>query len=106
MMHAKLDELRGRKVFDANGREIGRVRAALVDMETWLVDTLRIGIARHAAADLDVPWSFWQSFWRPPTVDVATGQIQAAADAIFLRVAIAEMREATPHATEALASVH
>jgi sporulation protein YlmC with PRC-barrel domain len=104
-MHVKLNELRGRKVFDANGREIGRVRAALVDMETWLVDTLRIGIARHAASDLDVPWS-WQSFWRPPTLDVATGQIQAAGDAIILRVAIAEMREATPHTAEAFAAVH
>jgi sporulation protein YlmC with PRC-barrel domain len=106
MMHVKLNELRGRKVFDANGREIGRVRAALVDMETWLVDTLRIGIARHAAADLDMPWSFWQSLWRPPTVDVQTGQIQAAADAIFLRVALAELREATPHTGEALPAVH
>jgi sporulation protein YlmC with PRC-barrel domain len=105
-MHVKLNELRGRKVFDANGREIGRVRAALVDMETWLVDTLRIGIARHAAADLEMPWSIWQSFWRPPTLDVGTGQIQAAGDAIILRIAIAEVREATPHAGEAFAAVH
>jgi sporulation protein YlmC with PRC-barrel domain len=105
-MHVKLNELRGTRVFDANGREIGRVRAALVDMETWLVDTLRIGIARHAAADLDVRWSFWRSLWRPPTVDVATGQIQAAGDAIILRVALAEMREATPHMAPAFASVH
>jgi sporulation protein YlmC with PRC-barrel domain len=56
LMHVRLDELRGRKVFDANGREIGRVKAALVDMETWLVDTLRIGVARHAAAELEMPW--------------------------------------------------
>src|SRR4051794_16865841 len=35
LMHVKLDELRGRKVFDANGRAIGIVQAALVDMETW-----------------------------------------------------------------------
>src|SRR4029079_6757858 len=51
MMHVKLDELRGRKFFDANGREIGRVRAALVDMETCLVDTVSVGVSRHAAAD-------------------------------------------------------
>ena len=41
-MHVRLDELRGKNVFDANGRAVGRVHAALVDMETWLVDTLRI----------------------------------------------------------------
>ena len=51
-MHVKLNELRGRKVFDANGREIGRVKAALVDMETWLDDTLQIRVARHAACRL------------------------------------------------------
>ena len=41
-MHVRFDELRGRKVIDANGRVIGRVRAAMVDMETWVVDSLRI----------------------------------------------------------------
>ena len=97
-MHVKLDELRGRKVFDANGREIGRVKAALVD-------TLRIGVARHAAADLEIPWSI-VSFLRRPTVDVATGQINAAGDAIILRVSLGELHEATPHAIGELAAVH
>jgi len=105
-MHVRLDELRGRKVFDANGREIGRVRAALVDMETWLVDTLQVRVARHAAADLDMPWSFLGSLFRPPIVNVATGQINAAADAIILRVSLAELREAAPHMLGELAAVH
>ena|SRR5215471_1169407 len=93
-MRIKLDQLRGRKVFDANGREIGRVNAPLVDMETWVVDTLRIAVSRHAAAGLDLPWSFWMLFWRPQTIDVATGHVHAAADAIILRVSLAELREA------------
>jgi len=105
-MHVKLDELRGRKVFDANGREIGRVRAALVDMETWLVDTLSVRVSRHAAQDLDLTWSFLQWFMRPPTVNVGTGQINAAGDAIILRVSLAELREATPHMIGELAAVH
>ena len=106
-MHVKLDELRGRKVFDANGREIGRVNAALVDMETWAVDTLQIRVGRHAAADLDMPWSFLWSFFRPPTVNVGTGQINAAGDAIILRVSLAERREAAPHLIGGeLAAVH
>jgi sporulation protein YlmC with PRC-barrel domain len=106
MMHVRLDELRGKNVFDANGRVVGRVHAALIDMETWLVDTLRIAIARHASGDLDVPWSFWRALWRPRTIDVATGQIQAAGDAILLRVSLAELREATPPSLEQLAAVH
>ena len=105
-MHVKLDELRGTKVFDANGRALGRVNAALVDMETWLIDTLRIAVTRQAAADLDMPWSFWQSLWRPQTIDVATGQIYAAGDAIILRVSIAELKESAPAAADQLAAVH
>jgi sporulation protein YlmC with PRC-barrel domain len=104
-MHVRLDELRGRKVFDANGREIGRVKAALVDMETWLVDTLRLSVGRHAAGDLEMPWTLL-SFFRPPTVDVPTGQINAAGDAIILRVSLGDLREAAPHMIPALASVH
>ncbi len=105
-MHLRLDELRGKRVFDANGRAIGRVQAALIDMETWLVDTLRIAIGRHASADLEVRWSFWQLFWRPHTIDVATGQIHAATDAIILRVSLAELRDATPSPIDQLAAVH
>ena len=105
-MHVRLDELRGKKVFDANGRVVGRVHAALIDMETWLVDTMRIAIARDASGDLDVPWSFWRAFWRPRTIDVATGQIHAAGDAILLRISLAELREAVPPSLEQFAAVH
>jgi sporulation protein YlmC with PRC-barrel domain len=104
-MHVRLDELRGRKVFDANGRAIGRVQAALVDMETWVIDTMRIAVAHSAAADLNLGWSLW-SWWRRPTIDVATGQIHAAGDAIILRISLAEMREAAPQWVGELAPVH
>jgi sporulation protein YlmC with PRC-barrel domain len=106
MMHVRLDELRGKNVFDANGRVVGRIHAALIDMETWQVDTLRIAIARQASSELDVPWSFWQALWRPRTIDVATGQIHAAGDAIILRISLAELREAPPPAFEQVAAVH
>jgi sporulation protein YlmC with PRC-barrel domain len=106
-MHVRLDELRGKKVFDANGRTVGRIQAALVDMETWLVDTLRIALVRQSAADLEMPWSFWQAFWRPPTIDVTTGLIHAAGDAIILRVSLGELREtATPIGEEMAAALH
>jgi sporulation protein YlmC with PRC-barrel domain len=106
MMHVRVDELRGKKVFDANGRVVGRIHTALMDMETWLVDTMRIAVARQASSDLDVPWSFWQALWRPRTIDVGTGQIQAAGDAIILRISLAELREAAPAPLEEVAAVH
>ena len=101
-MHIKMDDLPGVTVLDTTGRVIGRVKAALVDMETWLIDTLRVRLDRRAAADLDMAWSFW----RRPTFDLPTGLIQAAGDAIILRVSLAELREAPPQPIVELAAVH
>lgn len=102
-MHLKLNELRGRPVLDANGIVIGDIRAPLVDTETWLVDTLRITVRRHAVGDLGVTWSFFHR----PTIDVPTGLIHAAGDAIILRVSMAELRESPPATVEeGVAAVH
>ena len=101
-MHVELDELRGVKVFDANGRAIGRVKAAMVDLETWLVDTLRIGVTRRAAADLDMRWSYF----RRPKIDVATGLIHVAGDAIILCVSLAELRDTPSLTVVEQAAVH
>ena len=101
-MHIKMDDLPGVTVLDTTGRVLGRVKAALADVETWLMDTLRVTLERRAAADLDMHWSFW----RRPLFDVPTGLIHAAGDAIILRVSLAELREAPPTQVEALAAVH
>ena len=105
-MHISLDELPRRTVLDANGRVVGRVKQAMVDVETWLIDTLRIRISRQAAAEMDMPWSLW----RRPTMDVPTGLIHAASDAIILRVSLAELRESPPRdvsePASTFASVH
>jgi sporulation protein YlmC with PRC-barrel domain len=102
-MHLKLADLPGRPVLDANGSVIGDVKAPLVDMETWLVDTLRVTVRRHAAREMALAWSLFNR----PTVDVPTGLIHAAGDAIILRVSMAELRE-TPPATadDQAAAIH
>src|SRR4051812_30212260 len=86
-MHVKLSELPGRTVLDVTGRVIGRIKVPMVDMEAWLVDTLRVTVSRPAAGDLDLVWSFW----RRPTIDIPTGLIHAASDTIILRVSLAEL---------------
>src|SRR5262245_65869531 len=100
-VHIKMDDLPGVTVLDTTGRVLGRVTAALVDMETWLIDTLRVRLDRRAAADLDMQWSFW----RRPLFDLPTGLIQAAGDAIILRVSLAELREGPPRPIEDLAAI-
>lgn len=91
-MHLELDELPRRPVLDVTGSVVGDITEPLVDAETWLVDTLRVRLRRAAAEALQMPWSFF----RRPTIDIPTGLIQAAGDAIILRVSLAELHEAPP----------
>lgn len=102
-MHLKLNELPGRPVLDATGQVIGDIKAPLIDTETWLVDTLRITIRRRAAESLGMTWSFF----RRPTLDIPTGLIHAAGDAIILRVSLGELRESPlMNVSEAGQSMH
>jgi sporulation protein YlmC with PRC-barrel domain len=88
-MHLELGELPRRTVLDALGMVVGEIATPLVDTDTWIVDTLRIRLRRSAAAELDMAWSFF----RRPKIDVPTGLVNAAGDAILLRVSLAELRE-------------
>lgn len=98
-MQVQLRELPGRMVIDATGALLGRIKAPMVDMETWLVDTLRVTPSQRVAGELGLPWSWWNR----PTIDIQTGLIHAAGDAIILRVSLAELREVSPSAMDELA---
>jgi sporulation protein YlmC with PRC-barrel domain len=94
-MHARLDQLSGRLVLDATGAILGRITAPLVDMETWTIDALRVTLSRHAAAELELEWQWW-AIRKRPGIDIPTGVVQAAGDAVLLRVSLGELREAAP----------
>ena len=83
----RLDELPGRAVLDSTGRVIGRVSQAVVDLESWAVDSLRVRLERSAANELGMP----ASFFRPATLDVPTGLVFAASDAVILRATLDEL---------------
>jgi hypothetical protein len=83
-------------VLDTKGAILGRVHAPLVDLETWMVDTLRVTPTRAVSGELGLPWSWW----RRPTFDVKTALVHAAGDAIILRVSLADLREAAPSPLE------
>lgn len=91
-MHVQLRELPGRLVIDATGAVLGRIKAPMVDMETWLVDTLRVTPSQRVAGEMGLAWSWWNR----PTINIQTGLIHAAGDAIILRVSLAEIRDASP----------
>lgn len=100
-MHVPIRDLPGRMVLDATGVVLGRIKVPLVDMETWLVDALRVRPSRNVARDLGLHW-LW---WKRPTMDVPTGLVHAAGEAILLRVSLAELRDATPDVAGESASI-
>jgi sporulation protein YlmC with PRC-barrel domain len=95
-MHLQLNQIRRRMVLDATGSVLGRVKTPLVDLETWSVDKLRVRLSRKAAGELSLAWTWW----RPATMDIPTGLINAAGDAILLRVSLGELRDAIPSTVE------
>jgi sporulation protein YlmC with PRC-barrel domain len=107
-MHIKLSDLPGRSVFDANGVVVGKIKSPLVDMETWLVDVLGVKLSRAVAREMGLDASFFAWLFRPASIEVPTGLVQAAGDAIILRVSLAELRDAAPEqfAEAAIASMH
>jgi sporulation protein YlmC with PRC-barrel domain len=105
-MHIRLDKLSGRTILDVNGTVLGRLKAPLVDMETWQIEALRIRTTRAVAGQLGLTWSWFDR----PTMDIPTGIVQAATDTIILRVSLGELHDAMPTTVEdtdvALASIH
>ena len=98
-LRISLDELPGRSVLDSTGRVIGRVDRVMIDLETWAVDSLRVRLRRDACADLGLEWSPF----RPAALDVPTGLVLAARDAVILRAALDELASLAP-GNEAIAS--
>src|SRR5688500_15860605 len=82
-----LDELPGRSVLDSTGRVIGKVERAMVDMESWAVESLRVRLRRDAASELGLASGTFQA----ATLDVPTGLVLAASDAVILRAALEEL---------------
>jgi sporulation protein YlmC with PRC-barrel domain len=91
-MEISTDRIVGRKVLDITGRVLGRVGQLLVDTESWAISSLQLRLSRRAAKDMGVRWSFF----RVPTLEVPTGLVMAASDAIILRAEMADLQPLAP----------
>jgi sporulation protein YlmC with PRC-barrel domain len=87
-MELPISRLSGRKVLDITGRELGRVGQLLVDTESWAISSIQLKLHRRTAKALGLHWSFF----RVPTLDLPTGLVMAASDAIILRAALDELQ--------------
>jgi sporulation protein YlmC with PRC-barrel domain len=86
-MHTSLDELPGLTVLDSTGRALGSIVSLQVDTESWAVHSFRLKLRRRTIKALGARWSLF----RPVHMDVPTGLVFAAGDAVILRAALEEL---------------
>jgi sporulation protein YlmC with PRC-barrel domain len=92
VMEIAIDRIVGRKVLDITGRVLGSVGHLLVDTESWAISAFQLRLRRKAAREMGVRWSFF----RVPTLEVPTGLVMAASDAIILRAELADLQPLAP----------
>ena len=95
-MRMALDELPGHSVLDSTGRVIGKVERAMVDLESWAVECLRVRLRREAAEELGLQ----STPFRGATLDVPTGLVLAASDAVILRATLEELHGLAPSSAQ------
>jgi sporulation protein YlmC with PRC-barrel domain len=87
-MKVAVDELRGREVLDITGRVLGRVGRMTLESESWAIDSFQLKLGRNAARELGLSYSIF----RVPTVDIPTGLVMGASEAVILRAALDELQ--------------
>jgi sporulation protein YlmC with PRC-barrel domain len=87
-MELPVDRLRGRKVLDITGKVLGRIGHLLVDTETWAIGTFELRLRRATAQELGLRWSIF----RIPVLEVPTGLVMAAGDAVILRASLYDLQ--------------
>jgi sporulation protein YlmC with PRC-barrel domain len=91
-MEVSVDSFRGRKVLDVTGKVLGRVGHMLVDTESWAIGSFQLRMRRGPAREMGLRWSFF----RRPVLEVPTGLVMAASDAIILRAALYDLQPLAP----------
>ena len=91
-MEIPIDRIVGRKVLDITGRVLGSVGHLMVDTETWAISCFQLRLRRAAARDMGVRWSLF----RIPTLEVPTGLVMAASDAVILRAELSDLQPLAP----------
>ena len=91
-MEVAVDRLKGRKVLDITGKVLGRIGHLLVDTESWAIGAFQLRLRRAAALELGLRWSFFSI----PTLNVPTGLVMAASDAVILRASLLDLQPLAP----------
>jgi sporulation protein YlmC with PRC-barrel domain len=90
------DNLRGRAVIASDGLAIGEITALFVDGEAWRVESLAVRLRKSVADRIGAD----RTMFHPGILEIPTTMVQSVGDAVVLSVAIDELRQVLPGASE------
>lgn len=91
------ETLHGRTVIASDGLAIGEVSVLFVDSDAWRVESLQIRLRKEVADRLGAD----RGIFHAGALEIPTSMIQSVGDAVVLSVAIDDLRQVLPGATDA-----
>ena len=88
MSEKPIRDIIGTKVVGQHGREVGVVRGAQIDTDSWRLVALRVKLDKGVLDDL----SFRRSLLRGPSINIPADQISGISDVIVLKVPLGELK--------------
>jgi sporulation protein YlmC with PRC-barrel domain len=90
------ENLRGRTVIASDGLAIGEVALLFLDSDAWRVESLQIRLRKDVANRLGAD----RSVFHAGALEIPVGMVQSVGDAVILSVAVDELRQVLPGASE------
>lgn len=92
------DNLRGRVVIAADGLAIGEIAVLFLDSDAWRVESIQVKLRNDVADRLGTD----RGIFRAGALEIPTRMIQSVGDAVVLSVALDELRQVLPSASESV----
>ena len=90
------ESMRGRTVIASDGLEIGSISLLFINSESWRVESLQVRLHSDVADRLGAN----RSWLHAGEVEIPIRMVQSVGDAVVLSVAVDELRQVLPGASE------
>jgi sporulation protein YlmC with PRC-barrel domain len=90
------ENLRGRTVIASDGLAIGEIAALFLDSVAWRVESLQVKLRKDVADRLGAD----RGMFHAGAVEIPIRMVQSVGDAVILSVAVDELRQVLPGASE------
>jgi sporulation protein YlmC with PRC-barrel domain len=90
------ENLRGRTVIASDGLAIGEIAVLFLDSDAWRVESLQVKLRKDIADRLGAD----RSMFHAGALEIPIRMVQSVGDAVVLSVAVDELRQVLPGASE------